>query len=149
MAIPRFEIEDPLAPCRPAAGAFQGSSVGPAPRVFRRLRLAMAAERPMTEYEQWLEGQGNQELAEQMRDLRGRFHAGDLVELIDDARAGEHVPKGDLPDEFTANVTYKVYDLCGFSCGSRRIPIAACGGYLRHRSPASRTRLLTRVYSSQ
>ena len=73
----------------------------------------MAEEHPMTEYEQWLVGQGNLELAERMRDLRARFHAGDLVELIDDARAGEHVSKGDLPDEFKANVTYKVHDLGG------------------------------------
>ncbi len=73
----------------------------------------MAAERSMTEHEQWLVGQGKRELAEQMRDLRGRFHEGDLVELIDDARAGAHVPKGDLPDEFMANVTYKLHDLCG------------------------------------
>ncbi len=52
----------------------------------------------MTEYEQWLVGRGNPELADQMRDLRGRFREGDLVELIDEARAGAHVPKGDLPD---------------------------------------------------
>ena len=77
------------------------------------LRQAIASERSMTEYEQWLVGQGRLELAEQMRDLRARFHEGDLVELIDGARAGEHTPKGHLPDEFKANVTYKVLDLCG------------------------------------
>ena len=67
----------------------------------------------MTEHERRLVGQGNRELAEQMRDLRGRFCKGDFVELIDEARAGAHVPKGDLPDEFMANVTYKLHDLCG------------------------------------
>ena len=60
----------------------------------------MAAERPMTEYEQWVVGQGNLELAERTRDLRGRFCTGDFVELIDEARAGPHVAKADLPDEF-------------------------------------------------
>ena len=73
----------------------------------------MASGRPGRVVEEERESQERQErLERRLRDVKARFRPGDLVELIDGARALKTYTFK-LCDGFEASVTYKVYDVCG------------------------------------